>query len=82
MKKPATESYGSWVRRVGTLLSIPLTLGLAPIVGCALGWVIDRWLKTQPIFTILLLFVGFISGIRETWILIRRATSEEENQSK
>ncbi len=77
MKKPATESYQG-IRRVGTLLSIPLTLGLAPIVGCAIGWALDRLCGTRPLFTFLLLLVGFVSGIRETWILIRRA--EEDDQ--
>jgi len=63
------------------LVSIPLILGLSPVVGCAVGFGLDRVFGTQPIFTILLLVAGFASGIRETWLLIRRASKDEEKKS-
>lgn len=72
------EPTGQWLRRVGTLLSIPLTLGLSPVVGCALGWVLDRLLHSRPLFTLIGLGAGFAAGIRETWMLIRRTSSESE----
>jgi F0F1-type ATP synthase assembly protein I len=80
MKEPAEDTY-AWIRRVGTLASIPLLLGLAPIVGGAVGWVMDRIFGTRPLFTILVLLTGFASGVRETWILIRRV-SDENHHSK
>ncbi|MBI3616365.1 MAG: AtpZ/AtpI family protein [Candidatus Omnitrophica bacterium] len=73
------NSY-DWMRRVGTLLSIPLTLGLSPVVGCAVGWALDRLFHTRPIFTLLGLAAGFAAGIRETWLLIRRTSEEPENK--
>jgi F0F1-type ATP synthase assembly protein I len=46
-------------------------LGMLNVVcllgGCGLGWLVDRWLGTFPIF----LFVGLIAGVgigaRTTW---------------
>ena len=73
---PAEDPY-AWYRRVGTLVQIPLILGLSPVVGCALGWGLDKLLGTRPIFTALLLLVGFAAGIRQTWDLIRRTSSEK-----
>ncbi|MBI1952857.1 MAG: AtpZ/AtpI family protein [Candidatus Omnitrophica bacterium] len=63
------------------LVSIPLILGLSPVVGGFFGWILDRALGTRPLFLILLLAAGFAAGIRETWLLIRKA-SEEERRSK
>ncbi len=59
------------------MVQIPLILGLSPVVGGALGWGLDKILGTRPIFTALLLLVGFAAGIRQTWDLIRRFSSEK-----
>ena len=75
MKEPATDSYG-WLKKVGMLISIPLMLGLSPVVGCAIGFGMDRLLGTRPVFTILLLVAGFIAGVRETWSLIRKSSEK------
>ena len=72
-----TEDPYAWFRRVGSLISIPLLLGLSPVVGGALGWGLDRLFGTRPIFTALLLAAGFAAGIRETWRLIRKTSSEK-----
>jgi ATP synthase protein I len=34
------------------------------VVGAVLGWYIDKWLDTKPIFFIILLILGIISGIK------------------
>ena len=80
VRESPTEPYG-WVKRVGMLISVPLILGLSPVIGCAMGWAIDRALGTRPVFTILLLAAGFAAGVRETWTLIRRATSENDRKN-
>jgi len=67
-----TEDPYAWYRRVGTLVSIPLILGLSPVVGGALGWGLDKIFGTRPVFTALLLLAGFVAGIRETWKLIKK----------
>ena len=79
MRGSAADPYG-WIKRVGTLISIPLILGLSPVVGGALGWLLDRTFGTRPVFTALLLLAGFGAGVKETWTLIRRAFDEERNQ--
>lgn len=78
-RQPSTNSY-EWARRVGTLLSIPLTLGLSPVVGCAIGWALDRLFHTRPIFILAGILCGFAAGIRETWVLIRRTSQEEKRK--
>ncbi len=35
----------------------------AVFVAIFIGWYIDKWLGTKPIFLIILLFVGIVAGI-------------------
>ncbi len=80
MMKVPSDPY-LWVRRVGTLISIPLVLGISPVIGCAIGWMIDRWLGTRPLATILFLGLGFAAGVRETWLIVQRAFKEDRKES-
>ena len=79
MRQPSQNSY-EWVKRVGTLLSIPLTLGLSPVVGCAIGWALDRLFHTRPLFTLVGLGAGFAAGAIEMWKLIRRTTEDSSKK--
>jgi ATP synthase protein I len=36
----------------------------APFGGGLIGWLLDRWLGTSPLFLLSLLFLGFAVGIR------------------
>ena len=81
MRESPTETY-AWARRVGTLLQIPLTLGLAPVLGGAIGGGLDRLFGTRPVFTLCALTAGFIAGIRETWLMIQRVSLDEEKDEK
>ncbi len=74
----STPGPYEWLRRAGTLVSIPFILGLSPVIGGALGWAVDRWVGTHPIATLVGLVVGFLAGIRESRTLIRRALSDDE----
>jgi len=81
MSDSPTETY-AWVRRVGTLLSIPLTLGLAPVIGGAIGWALDRFFGTRPFFTLFALAAGFAAGLRETWLMIQRVSHDSDEQNE
>ena len=39
-------------------------LVVASIVGAILGWYIDKWLNTKPIFFIIFLLLGVVSGVK------------------
>ena len=81
MRESPTETY-AWVRRVGTFLQIPLTLGLAPVIGGAIGWALDRFFGTRPFFTLFALTAGLIAGFRETWLMIQRVSKDLEKNEK
>lgn len=58
---PSRLQYESSSAGLGFRMSIELLVGL--LVGLGLGWLIDRWLDTGPLFMIVLMFVGIGAGI-------------------
>ena len=50
-------------------MELPFTFAGAILLAGGAGFLLDRWLHTKPIFTLVLGTIGFIGGVRE---VIRR----------
>ena len=37
------------------------------VVGAFIGWALDRWLDTSPLFLLVMFFVGAIAGMLNVW---------------
>jgi ATP synthase protein I len=37
------------------------------IVGTFIGWMLDRWLDTSPLFLLVMFFLGAIAGMLNVW---------------
>jgi F0F1-type ATP synthase assembly protein I len=60
------------VRVAAQLAMIPLTLGVAPLIGYGLGYLLDRWLHTGQVLRLVFLALGFGAGVREMLRLLKR----------
>jgi len=52
-------------------------LGVALFVGAGLGWLLDHWLHTTPIFIVVMFILGAAAGIRN----VMRAAAELNAQA-
>jgi ATP synthase protein I len=59
-------------------MELPFTLVGALAVAVALGYFLDRWLHTKPIFTLIFGVLGFFAGVRE---VIRRLPGSSNGPS-
>ena len=55
-----TESLNIYYR-VGTELLVGL------IIGASIGWTLDQWVNTTPLFLIIFFMLGGIAGIYNLW---------------
>ena len=49
------------------LAGIGMLNAVAAVGGCALGWLVDSWLDTTPVFILLGLVLGLVCGVLATW---------------
>jgi ATP synthase protein I len=58
----------------GSVLGLGLRVGAelvaALLVGFAIGWGLDRWLGTRPVFLGVFLLIGGAAGMRNVWRLV------------
>lgn len=63
-----SENKFNWIA-VGTL---GFTLVAATAIGFTMGFYLDKWLNTDPWFTLIMLFLGIIAGIKAVYEDIRK----------
>ena len=75
---PSLEKTRKVSNQVALAMELPFTLVGAVAVAVTLGFFLDRWLHTKPIFIIILGALGFIAGVRE---VIRRLPGSDDGAS-
>lgn len=66
------------------LSSIGIEMGVATMIGLAMGWAIDKYVfneRYKPLFTMIFLTFGFAAGIKNLIILIKK-TAEKNDHDK
>ena len=65
-------------KSLGFLSSVGISLVASILIGLAMGVYLDRWLDTSPLFTLIMLLIGIISGFRNVYILTTRELKRQE----
>lgn len=61
--------------RLLTLLSLGFSVPLAIVIGGGAGWLLDRWLGTEPWLFLVFLALGIVAGLRN---VVRAASAVAE----
>lgn len=80
-KKDEEDRYWA-IRQVGLLTTIPVLLTVPPIAGFLAGRFLDRKLNTDPIFSIVLLIIGFVIGARQIARTVKLASRDGSKERK
>jgi len=59
--------------QVAYYTSLGFVLPAGAVVGYAGGWLLDRWLRTAPIFSVIMAFLGAAGGFIEVLVILKRA---------
>lgn len=65
-------------KSLGFLSSIGISLVASILIGLAMGYYLDQWLETRPMFTLIMLVIGIISGFRNVYILTNRELRRQQ----
>lgn len=63
------------MRQLADVLDLPFVLVGSVMVGAGIGYLLDRWLHTSPLFSLLLGMGGFAGGFIE---VLRRVSGKRK----
>ena len=75
MRRDPDNRY-RYMRLVGTLGTVPLMLGVGPLLGYFAGRWLDRRFGTSPWMELILLAIGFGAAVRYTIRAVRQAQKD------
>lgn len=67
MQQASPEERRALYRGYNNSLASAFELALTPPAMAALGWLLDRWLGTMPVFMIVLLVIGLVGVFTKLW---------------
>lgn len=76
-KKPGVKKNVSLGRDMVWLSTLGINLVLAGAAGVFIGYFLDKWLKTQPIMTIVFFCIGTFAGFRQIYKEIRKLERDD-----
>jgi F0F1-type ATP synthase assembly protein I len=73
---PDNEERGSGRRDApppnwGLALDLGLRLGISVVLGLGLGLIVDNWLRTSPLFTLVGMVLGIAAAMYTIWDVAR-----------
>lgn len=64
------------VRQLSDVLDLPFVLVGSVIIAAGVGYLVDRWLHTSPVFTLVLGVLGFAGGMIQ---ILKRLTGKRKS---
>ena len=77
MPKTPGKGMGLWAQ-VGFYSGLGFILPAGAVGGFGLGWVLDRWLHTSPLFALILCLVGAGAGVVDILHILTRAEKRND----
>jgi len=69
-----SKGPGSLMRQLALAMELPFVMIGGVVIGGGIGYLIDRWAHTSPLFTLIGGLLGFGGGI---WDILRRLLRED-----
>lgn len=74
MRLPVRRSGAAYNDALGTAL----TIALAPVFFGAIGWLVDSWLGTSPLFTITFGLFGAVAAVAWLWAQYQETSARQD----
>jgi F0F1-type ATP synthase assembly protein I len=69
------KPFNSSIMQLAMAMQLPVVMIASILVAGGIGYLLDRWLHTSPVLTLVLGFLGFGAGV---WEIIRRLSRSEK----
>ena len=81
MPRTPVKQMGLWAQ-VGFYSGLGLILPAGAVGGFGLGWLLDRWLHTSPVFSFILGLLGAAAGLIDILRVLTRAEKRDDGSGR
>lgn len=71
------EDLKKSIKTLGYVSSIGIAMAISIVLGAFIGYYIDQWLGTQPVFTLVFLALGIAAAFKNLYTLYKKMKEME-----
>jgi F0F1-type ATP synthase assembly protein I len=80
--EPPRKGHSRFTQQFAVAMELPFLLVGTTLTGGFFGYLLDRWLKTAPVFVLVLGALGFCAGLREMLRRMKKMGNEGKRNSR
>lgn len=70
------EETRKYIKLLALVSTMGISMVLAIVIAIAIGYYLDKWFQTSPLFFLIFMILGIIAGFRNIYIIMKRAEKD------
>ena len=70
------EDARKYIKLMALVSSLGISMGLSIVIGIAIGYYLDKWFRTSPVFFLIFLMLGIVAAFRNIFVIMKRAEKD------
>ncbi len=64
------------MKLIGMASTMGISMVLALVIAIVVGYYLDKWFKTSPVFFLIFMVLGIIAGFRNIYVIMKRTEKD------
>jgi ATP synthase protein I len=70
------EETRKYIKLLALVSTMGISMVLALVIAIAIGYYLDKWFQTSPLFFLIFMILGIVAGFRNIYIIMKRAEKD------
>jgi len=70
------EETRKYIKLLAIVSTMGISMVLAIVIAIAIGYYLDKWFKTSPVFFLIFMVLGIIAGFRNIYVVMKRTEKD------
>jgi ATP synthase protein I len=70
------EDTRKYIKLLATVSTMGISMALAIVIAIAIGYYLDKWFKTSPVFFLVFMVLGIVAGFRNIYVIMKRTEKD------
>jgi ATP synthase protein I len=70
------EDTRKYIKLLALVSTMGISMVLALVIAIIVGYYLDKWFKTSPIFFLIFMVLGIVAGFRNIYVIMKRTEKD------
>jgi ATP synthase protein I len=70
------EETKKYIKLLAQVSTMGISMVLALVISIAIGYYLDKWFQTSPLFFLIFMVLGIVAGFRNIYVIMKRTEKD------